>query len=76
MINVDVSVKKHNICEYVVIIFGIFATCSCKSVKYLANIMDISVITCDGIIESYDDETKNFPTNFNEKKATCEMKTL
>ena len=39
-------------------------TCSCKNGKYLANIIDGSVITCDDIIE----ETKTIPTNFNEKK--------
>ena len=30
------------------------ATCSCKNSKYLANIMDDSLITCDEVIESYD----------------------
>ena len=30
--------------------------------------MDDSVITCDEITESYNEETKTFPTNFNEKK--------
>ena len=33
--------------------------------------MDDSAIMCDEIIESYDEETKTLPTNFNEKKATC-----
>ena len=33
--------------------------------------MDDSVITCDEIIEPYDEETKTVPTNFNEKKRTC-----
>ena len=33
-----------------------------------------SAITCDEIIESYDEETKTIPTNFNEKKATCKTK--
>ena len=33
--------------------------------------MDNSVISCDEIIESYDEETKTLLTNFNEKKATC-----
>ena len=42
------------------------ATCSHENGKYLASIMDDSVITCDKIIELCDDET-----NFNEKKATC-----
>ena len=35
--------------------------------------MDDSKITCDEIIESYDEETQIIPTNFNEKKATCKM---
>ena len=43
------------------------ATCSCKNGKYLASIIDDSVITCDEVInaeaKSYDEET-----NFNEKK--------
>ena len=34
--------------------------------------MDDSAITCDEVIESYDEETKTILTNFNEKKATCE----
>ena len=29
------------------------ATCSCENGKYLASIMDDSVITCEEIIESY-----------------------
>ena len=47
------------------------AACSCQNGKYLASIMDDSLITCDKIIESYDEETKTVPKNFNEKKATC-----
>ena len=39
-------------------------TCSCENGKYLASIIDDSVITCDEIIE----ETNTVPTNFNEKK--------
>ena len=39
------------------------ATCSCENDKYLASIIDDSVITCDEIIE----ETNSIPTNFNEK---------
>ena len=31
--------------------------------------MDDSAITCDEIIESYDEETKTILTNFNETKA-------
>ena len=33
--------------------------------------MDDSVIMFDEVIESYDQEIKTIPTNFNEKKATC-----
>ena len=33
--------------------------------------MDDSAITCDEVIESYNEETKTIPTNFNEKKTTC-----
>ena len=48
------------------------ATCSYKDDKYLANIMDDSVITCDEIIDveakSYNEETKAIQKNFNEKK--------
>ena len=40
------------------------ASRSCKNGKYLANIIDDSVIMCDEIIE----ETKTIPTNFNKKK--------
>ena len=32
--------------------------------------MNDSVITCDEVIESYDEEIKTIPTNVNEKKAT------
>ena len=33
--------------------------------------MDDSAIMCDEVTETYDEETKTIPTNFNEKKATC-----
>ena len=51
------------------------ATCSCENGKYLANIMDDSVIRCDEIIDvetkSYDGETKTIPANLNRKKVAC-----
>ena len=50
------------------------ATCSCKNRKYLASIMNDSAITSDKIIDSYDEETKTIPTNFNENKAVCKPK--
>ena len=53
--------KKHHICEKDYIWNP--ATCSCKVGKYLSNIMDDSVITCDEITE----ERKTIPTNFNKK---------
>ena len=43
------------------------ATYSCKDGKYLANIMNDSVITCDEILDA-DEETITVPTNFNEEK--------
>ena len=39
------------------------AICNCKNRKYLASIIDNSVIMCDEIME----ETKIIPKNFNEK---------
>ena len=51
-------------------------TCSCQNGKYLANIMDDAAITWDEIIDadakakSNDEETKTFPTNFNEESIT------
>ena len=61
MINVDVSVKnvvylKDYVCN--------IATSHCENGKYLASIMDDSAITCDEIIESYDDKT-----DFNNKNV-------
>ena len=41
-------------------------TCRCENEKYLASVIDDSVITCDEII----DETKTVSTNFNNKKLT------
>ena len=40
------------------------ATRNCKNIKYLANIIDVSVITCDSIINT----TKIMSRNFNEKR--------
>ena len=47
-------------------------TCSCENGKYLAIIIDNSVIMFDEIID--DEETKIVSTNFNEKKAICKTK--
>ena len=52
------------------------ATCSRENGKYLANIMDDLVITCDEIIESYDKETKAILANCNKKNATCKTRNV
>ena len=44
--------------------------------KYLASIRDDSAITCDQVIESYDEKIKTIPTNFNKKKASCKIQNL
>ena len=64
-VNVDVNVKKHHICEkdYV----SNPATCNCENGKYLASIMDDSTIIFDEVRESYDEEIKTVPKNFNKK---------
>ena len=54
--------RKHHIYEKDYILNT--TTCSCKSGKYLASIIDDSVVMCGEIKE----ETKTVPTNFNEKK--------
>ena len=61
-INFDVR-KIHPICEKYYIWNP--ATSSCENGKYLASIIDDSVITCDEIIE---EETKAVIAIFNEKK--------
>ena len=58
--------KKHHICEKDYIWNP--ATCSCKDGKYLASIIDDSVITFYEIIDAV--VTKTVTTNFNEKKCS------
>ena len=71
----DVSEKKR-ICEKDYIWNPV--TCSCENGKYLASIMDDSVIRCEEVInveaKSYDEETKTVPINFNEKKQPARHK--
>ena len=38
--------------------------------------MDDSAIICDEVIQSYDEETKTIPTNFNENKAIYKTQNL
>ena len=61
--------KKHNIYEKGYIWNP--ATCDCGNGKCLASTMDDSVIRCDEVIESYNEEIKTIPTNFNEKNIIC-----
>ena len=63
------NVEKRHVCEKDYIWNP--ATCSCENAKYLASIIDDSVITCDKII---DEETKTVTTNFSEKNAICKTK--
>ena len=64
-VNVDVSIK--NVMSMEKVIFG-----KIENGKYLANIMYESVITCNEVIESFDQKAKTISTNFNEKRAaTC-----
>ena len=58
--------KKQYICENDYALNP--ATCNCENGKYLASIIDDSVITCDEVIDSYDEEI-----NFNEKNITCKI---
>ena len=44
--------------------------CIYENRKYLASIMDDSVIMCDEVVESCDEEIKTIPTNFNENNIT------
>ena len=59
--------KKRYVCEKN-FFFQNSSTCGCENEKYLASIMDNSIIMCDEVKESYGEET-----NFNEKKATYKM---
>ena len=58
MINVDASAKKHHICE------KDYIWRPCENGKYLANIIDDLVITCNEIIE----EKKQFKQVLMNKK--------
>ena len=64
--------EKRHVCEkYYIWNPGI---CRCKNRKYLESIMDDSAITCDEIIESYDEEAKAISTNFSETKQPVKRK--
>ena len=61
---------------YVKKIFWNPATCNCENGKYLASIMDDSVIICDEVIKSYDEEIKTIPTYFNKKNIKCKTQNV
>ena len=73
MINVDENAKASYMRETI----QNPATCTCKNGKYLANVIDNSVIMFDELIDveakQNDEETKTVPTNFNEKDMTCKI---
>ena len=50
--------------------------CNCENGKYLASIMVDSTIICDEVIESFDEEIKTIPTNFNKENVTCKMQSF
>ena len=72
VINVDVSAK--NIMYMEKVLFGILLHVN-KNRKFLAGIIDDSVIMYDDILDaeakSNNEETKIIATNFNEKNITC-----
>ena len=44
------------------------ATCNCEKGKYLASIMDDSIITSNEVINSYDEQIKTIPTKLMKRK--------
>ena len=50
--------------------------CIYENGKYLASIMDDSVIMCDEVVESCDEEIKTIPTNFNENNIICKTQSF
>ena len=74
-INVDVSVEKFMYVKKNEYVWNL-SKCICESEKYLASIMDDSMITYDGVINLYDEKIKTIPTNFYEKKVTCKTQKI
>ena len=66
--------KKHHICEKDYVWNP--TTYSCENGKYLASIMDDSMIICDEVIKSYDEEIKTIPTYFNKKNIKCKTQNV
>ena len=57
--------KKHHISEKYYV--WNLVTCNSENGKYLASIVDDSVITCDEVIESYDKKIKTIPKSLMER---------
>ena len=68
-INVDVSVKKYSVCEKDYVWNP--SACNFENRKYLASVMDDSVITRDKVMGSYNEKIKTVSTNFSDKNMTC-----
>ena len=62
--------KKHHICEKDYVWNP--AAWKCENGKHWTSILDDSLIICDEVIESFNEEVKTIPTNLNEKKVTCQ----
>ena len=73
MINVGASVKN---IIYVKKYIWNPATYSCENGKYLASIIDNSVITYQKIIDIVETKTKTVTTNINKKNRICETKSF
>ena len=66
--------KKYHICEKEYVWNP--STCICENGKCLASTMDDSVNTCEEVIQSYDEEIKTIPKNFNDKNITCKTQSF
>ena len=63
LINVDVNVKNWLMWKRLCLESN---KCIFKNGKCLASMMNDSAITCDEIMNSYNEKVKTIPTNFNE----------
>ena len=57
------------------IIFGILVNVFVK-MENIQQVLWMIQQLCDEVIESYDDEIKTIPTNFNKKKVTCKTQSF
>ena len=64
--------KKRHVCEKDYVSHP--PTCSCENGKYLASIMDDSVIISNEVIESYNEETKLFEQILMKRKQSVKCK--